>query len=308
VNTQEFRLISADGREFHCYRWSDGATRAIVQIVHGAAEHAGRYVRFASELVERGFAVFAEDHRGHGRTATSAAALGDMGPANAIERVVDDVATLATHARAAMPGIPAVLFGHSMGSLIAQRVLARHGGQYRAAVLTGTLSIDILAQSKALIDEAARLQGRDTPAEQLQTAMFSALMREIENPRTPFDWLSRDPAEVDRYMADPFCGFALCHGAWQDIAEAAPLTADPRELRKIAPELRVLIASGAADPVHLNGSGIEQLFERYGAAGLRHVARRLYPGARHELLNELNREEFTRDTIAWMEHALGAGA
>jgi len=306
VNCRNFRLPCGDGPALFCYEWTDSRPKAIVQIVHGAFEHAGRYAHFARALGARGFAVVAEDHRGHGRTAATADELGHMGPPNAIERVADDVARLTLQSRAAFPGLPAILFGHSLGSLISQRVLAKHGRLYDATVLSGSLSMEDLIQTQPSIDAATSRHGRDTPAEQLHAAFLTELVRDIESPRTRFDWLSRDCGEVDKYICDPLCGFPLTHGAWQDVAEAATLTLDARELRRIPGNLRVLIVSGEADPVHGKGVAIDQLYRACVAAGLFHVSKRLYPGGRHEMLNELNRDAFIQDTIQWMEDALAS--
>ena len=140
---------------------------------------------------------------------------------SALEHVVGDMIHLTSHARSEFPGMPVILFGHSMGSLIAQRVLATQGELYRAAVLCGSLSVDVLAPVKPMIDDAVRQAGRDASAEALQGAMFASLMQGFANPRTPFDWLSRDAQEVDKYIADPCCGFALTLGSWQDVAQSA---------------------------------------------------------------------------------------
>ncbi|HEY2402249.1 MAG TPA: alpha/beta fold hydrolase, partial [Steroidobacteraceae bacterium] len=196
MNCRNYRLSCVDVAGLFCYEWTDSPPRAIVQIVHGAFEHAARYAHFACALVARGFAVVAEDHRGHGRTAATVVELGHMGPANAIERVADDVVRLTLESRAVFPGLPAILFGHSLGSLISQRVLAKHGRLYDAAVLSGSLAIDDLIQTKPAIDEATSRHGRDSPAEQLHASFLSELVQDIDSPRTQFDWLSRDSIEV----------------------------------------------------------------------------------------------------------------
>jgi len=301
VNHKTFRLLSEDKREFHCYQWNNPSPHAIVQIVHGIAEHAMRYEHFAEALVKKGFAVFAEDHRGHGQTA--GLAKGDMGPANALDRVCDDVVRLTLHARSEFPGIPVVLFGHSMGSLISQLVLQRNSDLYQAVVLSGSPSVDVLAQARPMIEQAVAVSGRDAPAEALQMAMFGAFMEGIANPRTPFDWLSRDPAEVDRYIEDPLCGFIMTNGAFQDIAAAAARTTDPQPTGNISADLAMLILSGSADPAHLGGTALEQLHSRYSEMGLTRLSKRIYPEGRHEMLNEINRGEVIGDIIAWMSEA-----
>jgi len=222
---REFTRQASDGTGIHCYEWPLDKPRGIVQIVHGGAEHAGRYQPFAEALNEQGYGVLAADNRGHGKTAGLNDGFGDMGPANSLENVCDDVAALGAWARDQYPGVPLVIFGHSIGSLITQRVLIDHGDYYAAAILSGSPSVDVLHQAKPLVEQALQQAGRNVPAEELQMAMFSSFMESIDDPRTPFDWLSRDPAEVDKYIEDGMCGFALSLGAWFDIAEAGPLTA-----------------------------------------------------------------------------------
>jgi len=296
-----FKLKSIDQTEFHCYQWHDGNPRAIVQIVHGVSEHAMRYAPFAEALVGRGFAVLAEDHRGHGQTATT---VGNMGPANALERVCDDVVCLTKHASTLFPGIPVILFGHSMGSLISQLLIPQHGDLYTAVILSGSPSIDGLAGARPVIDEAVTQAGRDASAEELQMAMFGAFLEDIPNPRTPFDWLSHDTAEVDKYIEDPLCGFALTLGSFHDLSHAASGTANVETLKKIPADLPMLILSGSDDPAHAKGTAIDQLLAGYREAGLTRVSTRLYQGGRHEMLNELNRQEVIGDIIGWIENTL----
>ena len=301
MNHQQFKLSAEDRSQFHCYQWNGSDPQAIFQVVHGGAEHAGRYAPFAEELVNSGFAVFAEDHRGHGLTAKT---LGDMGPANALERTCSDVALLAQYAKKRFPGIPLVLFGHSLGSLISQLTLIRSGSLFDAIILSGSPSIDVFTQAQPAIEATVAAQGRDVAADELQLAMFSAFAEAIENPSTPFDWISGDRAEVNKYIEDPLCGFALFAGAWLDFAQSAGLTMEPEQLRKIPSDKPVFIFSGENDPVHLQGTAIEDLYNRYRKAGMTRLKKYLYPGGRHEMLNEMNRDEVTSDIISWTKSVL----
>jgi alpha-beta hydrolase superfamily lysophospholipase len=298
MTADTFKMTAPDGTDVHCCRWLPAEPKATVQIVHGGAEHAGRYARLDGALVESGYGVYAEDHRGHGHTAAS---LGDMGPPNGFENTCDDVTRLGTHAKEAHPGLPLVILGHSIGSLITQRVITGAGETYRAVALSGSPSVDVLTNASVLVDDAIAANGRNAPGDELQMQIFASFLEGLGEIRTPFDWLSRDPVEVDKYIADPMCGFALNVGAWRDIIDGALPTTDAELVRQIPQDLPVYIFSGDADPVHDNGGAIAQLSDRYEAAGLQNVRVRLYEGGRHEMFNETNRAEVTDELLAWLD-------
>lgn len=301
MKTDTFEMNAEDGTNVFCYQWLPDETKAAVQIVHGGAEHAGRYARLAEALTSRGYAVYAEDHRGHGRTANGADKLGDMGSANGLIHVCEDVIALSQHIKTTHPGVPLIILGHSIGSLITQRVLIGNGNAYAGAVLSGSPSVDVLTNAQPLIHVALDNAGRDGPGDELQMQIFASFLDGLGEIRTPFDWLSCDPAEVDRYIEDPLCGFALRTGAWQDIADAASMTADGEALAAIPSDLPIYIFSGTDDPVHDRGRAIHQLLEQYSKVGISSVAKRLYDGGRHEMFNETNRDEVTNDLIEWLE-------
>jgi len=306
MEQENFTITAQDGTDVHCYRWVVESPRGVVQIVHGGAEHAGRYARLARKLNDAGYVVYAEDHRGHGHTAVQESDLGDMGPANGLVNTCADVAALSSHIRNYFPQLPLIILGHSIGSLITQRVLIEHGGLYTGAVLSGSPSVDVIVNAQPLMDAALENTGRDGPGDELQMQIFASFLDGLGEIRTPFDWLSRDPAEVDRYIEDPLCGFALRVGAWQDIAEAAKKTRDEDALAAIPSDLPMYIFSGADDPVHDRGRAIHQLLEQYARAGVSSVEKRLYDGGRHEMFNEINRDEVTNDLIAWLERQVAA--
>jgi alpha-beta hydrolase superfamily lysophospholipase len=290
MDESTFTFRAADGEEIHVFRWSGaGPARRVVQIAHGMGEHALRYRRFAAALVDRGAVVYANDHRGHGRTAGSAERLGSFGAAG-WPGLVDDVATLGALARGEHPGVPLVMVGHSMGSFALQQLLLDRSAELDAAVLSGTTAVDVIA-------------GALDPS---QPADLSAFNAAFEPARTDYDWLSRDPEEVDRYVADPYCGFGVDADAMRGLVDAAPLLADPARLRGIRSDLPVCLVSGDADPLAGGGALIELVADRYRSAGLADVEVHLYPGARHELLNETNRDEVTADLLAWLERVTPA--
>lgn len=288
MNEHIFTFAGSDGLPIHTYRWSgDGTPRAIVQVAHGMGEHAARYRRFAEALVDAGCVVYTNDHRGHGRTAGGAERHGDLGEAG-WAGLVADLGTLGRRAREEHPDIPLVLFGHSMGSFAVQQFLIEHSGDVDAAVLSGTSALDVIG---AGIDPDAEVD-------------LSAFNAPFEPAPTEYEWLSRDRAEVDAYVADEDCGFGLNATAARGMLEGTATTADPEAIARIRSDLPIHLMSGDADPLAGGGELIELVATRYREAGVTDVTVARYPEARHEILNETNRGEVTADLIAWLDPVL----
>jgi alpha-beta hydrolase superfamily lysophospholipase len=290
------------GTEVAVRRWLPaGEVRAIVVIVHGLAEHSARYGRFAEALAARGYAVYAPDLRGHGRTAGGAETLGWAGP-DGWNGMLSDVAKVLDLARAEQPGRPVVLFGHSMGSFLAQRFAQLHGRDELAGlILSGTsgsapgIDAGIIASRLLSIGPNAR---HHSP---LAKAVFAGFNKPFAPGRTGFEWLSRDEAEVQRYVDDPWSGFAISNRFFTDmlVGEREAWTRQ-NELR-LPRDLPVLLFAGDHDPVGRDGAGVTELTERYRRLGIRDVRETLYPEGRHEMLNETNRDQVTADVIAWID-------
>jgi alpha-beta hydrolase superfamily lysophospholipase len=278
-------VSSADGRPIATTAWTDvtGTPIGAVQIAHGLAEHAARYGRFASALNDAGFLAFATDHRGHGRTGRDQ--LGDFGAAG-FDGLIADVVQYGASIAAAHPGLPLFLLGHSMGSFASQSVIADGAAPYAAVVLSGSTALDVLVAglAQAPADAPAGLEAFNAGFER----------------RTGYEWLSRDEAEVDAYVADPWCGFDVPEATMAALFAQAGRLADPQMLAGIRHDLPILIASGSDDPLAGGGQLVELLGQRYRDAGVTDVTVRVYPGARHEILNETNRDEVTADIIAWL--------
>ncbi|MDT7953236.1 MAG: alpha/beta fold hydrolase [Acetobacteraceae bacterium] len=273
AEVERFSLAAPDGIALASYRWlGDAPPRAIVQIAHGRGEHALRYGRFAADCVRAGLAVYASDHRGHGQTAAPGE-LGDFGPGG-FAGLAADMALLTYRVRQEHPGVPVILMGHSMGSFAAQLYIRDHVELLAGSILSGSAALDFrYAESAAPVDYNACFQPQ----------------------RTPYDWLSRDEAEVDAYLADPLCGFALHPASQASMVAAAPQMTLAGSLN----ELPVLLLSGDHDPVNANLRWFQPLVDRYVAAGAM-VTIQVYPGGRHEMLNEINRDEVTSALIAWI--------
>jgi alpha-beta hydrolase superfamily lysophospholipase len=282
------------------HRWdSISQPRASVHILHGMAEHGRRYARLAGDLNRAGFVVWAHDHRGHGTNATPPVGLGHFGDTDGWRALVGDAWAVSEHMRATFPGLPLVLFAHSMGSFLGQTLMAERGTAYRAVVLSGTNGPsgiqEALARGLAHAQYAA-LGGR-RPGKWLDKAVMGTYNRRFAPNRTKFDWLSRDEREVDAYAADPLCGFTLTTQSWVDFLTAKTLLGDVVHLRRIPRALPVHLIAGTRDPVGEESRGVERLLRVYNEAGLARVTCRFYDGARHELVNETNRDEVTRDLI-----------
>jgi len=284
-----FGYTSADGMQIAAYQWDpDGPPRAAVQLTHGMGEHARRYEHVARALNDAGFVVYAQDHRGHGASADPDA-LGDLGKGG-WAGLVGDIGLLSTHIRAEHPGLPLILLGHSMGSFAVQQYLFDHSADADAVVLTGTAAIDLLEGALDL----------DQPID------LSAFNAPFAPARTDYDWLSRDEAMVDAYVADPRCGFGIDTASGKAMFVGARRGADPAQVAAIRSDLPLYIAVGEADPVNGGLALLTPLADRYRAAGMTDVTVRTYPEARHEILNETNRDQIIAELITWIDHVLSS--
>ena len=279
------RIDAGDGHRIVLLSWLPATEpRAVVQIAHGMGEHAARYDRLACALVSAGHAVYANHHRGHGPDASAAGQLGDFGRGG-FAAVVADMARVSAHARALHPGVPLLLVGHSMGSFAAQLYVLDHHHLLDGLALSGTAATEL------------RFADRN-PHRKLQD-----LNAGIEQPRTPFDWLSRDPREVDAYIADPLCSFTITPASRQSMFDACDRLSAPGAWAALPKELPVYLFTGDRDPVNNCLAWFHPLVQRLRDAGLTDVQTRIYPGARHEVLNETHRDEVTADLLAWLAHA-----
>lgn len=288
MTEDDFTLTGSDDTSIRGYRWSgDGTPRAIINLAHGMGEHAARYRRFAQALVDAGYVVYANDHRGHGRTAGSADHHGDLGVAG-WRGLVDDLGALNKLARAEHPDTPLVMFGHSMGSFALQQYLVEHSDDTDAAILCGTSAIDVIG---AGIDPDAEVD-------------LSAFNAPFEPAPTEYEWLSRDRAEVDAYVADDACGFGIDATASRGMLEGTAVAGDPSKIADVRSDLPIHLMSGDDDPLAGGGELIELVAQRYRDAGVTDVTVARYPGARHEILNETNRDEVTAEVLAWLDRTL----
>jgi alpha-beta hydrolase superfamily lysophospholipase len=286
-----FDVASSGGVRLAAYRWMpDGPARGIVQLTHGMGEHLLRYEHLARTLTAAGFVVAGQDHRGHGATA-GPDGLGQIG-ADGWDELVADIGRVGERLRADHPGLPLVLLGHSMGSFAAQQYVLDHAAGLAGVVLTGTAVLDLLEPALDL----------DQP---LDLAMFNAAFAPA---RTDYDWLSRDEAQVDAYLADRFCGFGLDGAGGKQMFLAARGLADPQRLAALPADLPIYVAVGDQDPVGGQLALVNALVDRLRGAGLSDISLTVYPGARHEIFNETNRAEVEADLLTWLGRVVPAPA
>lgn len=305
----DFRLPAPDGAAIFVRSFlPDGPARALVQLAHGLAEHSARYERFATALTDIGIGLYANDHRGHGQTATGREQLGYFADYDGWHKVVRDQRLLFEEIESRHQGAPVFLMGHSMGSFIARSAMRDLSHQVAGLILSATtheLQITVQAGRAVAAAERARL-GKRGKSWLLKKLTFDAYNAQIDDPRTSCDWLSRDPHEVDKYVADPLCGFESSTQLYCDLFGGMAEIFTQDALAALPSTLPIYILAGEHDPLNGRLSAIKRLHRALEEAGVRDVTLRVYAGARHELLNETNRDEVTRDLLAWLGERLSS--
>ncbi|WP_342555033.1 alpha/beta hydrolase [Paenibacillus sp. FSL R7-0652] len=299
-----FTLISNEGTRIHVYRWlpdPNHPIQAVVQIAHGMGETAARYAEFAGYLTKHGYAVYANDHRGHGKTVENTELLGDAG-VDAFRWMASDMLNLGETAAEENPGLPLFLMGHSMGSFLVQHLMYAGHERYCAFLLSGTNGKrGLLRFGEKLALLQCGIQGDQHRSLLLNAIVFGGFNRAFRPAATPFDWLSRDRQEVQRFIDDPMCGVVCTAGFFRDFFKLLLEIHKPQHMERIPKHKPVFLFSGELDPVGLRGKGILNLFSQYQKLGLQDVEYRLYPGGRHEMLHETNRKEVAQDVLDWLE-------
>jgi len=300
-------LETGDGEKIVVHKWVPSEPpRAILQISHGMAEFAMRYDSFASLAASRGFVVYADDHRGHGETAGSLDRLGFLAESDGFEKVVTDVRAVSAMAVSEYPGLPLVLFAHSFGSFVGQRYIQVYGGSLSACVLSGTKGPDpvMVALGGAVARLVALFKGKKHRSGLLHNLAFGANNARIPDAQSANAWLSRDPAEVEKYDASPWCGFVCTAGFYCDLMHGLSLIHRREALALVPQNLPVLITGGSDDPVSAYAKTVRALADIYEKSGMTDVSLKLYEGGRHEMLNETNKAEFMDDVLAWIDSRL----
>ena len=308
----EFTFPSADGRtSIHAVEWlPDGPVRAVLQISHGVAEYILRYEPFAAYLTERGFAVVGHDHLGHGASVAEGAPWLYFGPRGSWDWVVEDLYTRRCLAGKRFPGVPYFLLGHSMGSFLARAYLIRYPGTVDGAVIMGTghMTSAFVAAGRLFVGREIRRVGETRPSDAVTKLSFGTYNRAFAPNRTAFDWISADRANVDAYITDPLCGGNPSMGLFREMLSGIAFMTRPENLRKMNANTPIFFVSGSMDPVGEFGRGVRRACRSFQKAGMREVSMKLYPGLRHEILNEGCREAVYADVCRWLERHIPAAA
>ncbi|WP_169577672.1 alpha/beta hydrolase [Sinimarinibacterium sp. CAU 1509] len=299
------------GQRAHVNAWlPDAEPRGCVQIIHGMAEHAGRYARIGAQLAEAGFAVYAQDLPGHGRSIDRDDTLGHIAEWDGWPITLSAINGVRGHIEKEHPGRPLFMLGHSRGSFLLQDYVVEHGHGLAGVIFSaGCADLGPLrAVGLGLLRLEALWAGRAHRSALAEALSFKSFNREFKPNRTGFDWLSRDTEEVDRYISDPLCGFRCSVAMWIDLLSAAGHLRDPQRLARIPKTLPILAINGTDDPACRGAQGARSLERNYREAGLSDVTLKLYAQGRHELLNDLCRDEVSADLCAWLEAQLPPSA
>ena len=304
TQTKEFSYPSSDGiHTIHAQEWfPQSSPIAVIQIVHGVAEHIGRYQHLAQFLTAYGFVVCGEDHLGHGLTVNDGR-YGYFAPRGGWDLVTQDARRLREIEGEKFPGLPHVLLGHSMGSFLTRTYLIRWPGTVDGAVLSGTgqEKAPLVAFGRLLAGGLAALKGPDYVSPLIYELSLGAYNKKFQPARTRADWLSRDRDMVDANLNDPLCAFQPTVSMFRDMMEGLQFIASKKNLSKMDVDTPIYFLSGDQDPVGSMGRGVRKVEAMFRSAGCRDVTVKLYAGGRHEMFNELNRQEVMEDLLVWLE-------
>lgn len=281
----------------------DAEPRAIVQIIHGIAEYIDRYDEFMSFLADNGIIAVGTDHLGHGKSIESEEQTGFFAYDNGWDYVVRDEEVLRIAMHENYPELPIIVFGHSMGSFMTRTLLIRYPDAFNAAIISGTGN-----QGAALVNGGlfmgnlvTGLKGAHHYSKFLNNLAFGSYNKIYDNPKTEYDWLSRDEANVQKYIDDPLCGFIPSCSLFRDMMTGVKFITNKKNLTAMNKDMPVYFMSGDMDPVGECGKGVQKAYNNFLEAGMKDVSIKLYPGGRHEMLNEINKDEVYTDILAWLE-------
>ncbi len=296
---------ASDGAMIWQRRWLASLPKAIVVIVHGMAEHSGRYDHFAQFLQENQITVLAHDQRGHGQSGEYNHDLGHLPPKLGWHLLIDDLARVIYQVRRQFD-CPLFLLGHSMGSFVCRRFVQQNQGMIDGLILSGTGGhpgkAAIVGRQLALF--LSQTVGAKRPAKLLQKMTFAAFNRPFKPARTEVDWLTRDQSLVDSYVNDPYCGMMCTNGFYHELYDLSLSVNQPENDRFVSKDMPILLISGDHDPVGEMAVGVKQVYQNYRVHGINDVTLNLYTGGRHDILNEINRCEVYQDVLEWLQKYL----
>lgn len=300
------QIAAGDDLQLHVYEWLPDqaeAVRAVLLIAHGMAEHGQRYADFARFMTRQGYAVYAHDQRGHGQTAGDLSRVGFLAPENGWELLIQDFKRVFHALRRQHPGLPVYLMGHSMGSFVVRTVITDRDLPVSGAIISGTADDPGLLGSAGIgiAGLLKRIYPADRPSPLMDSLSFGAFNKPFKPNRTRFDWLSRDEEQVDRYVADPYCGAVFSSGFFQDMLRGLSYISKQRNINQTPGDIPMLFFAGDQDPVGAQGKGVQRVYARYQRAGIRDLTLRLFEGGRHEMLNETNKDAVYAFIFDWLK-------
>lgn len=303
----EFKLIMRDGHESRIYKWEPDSIKkpvGIVQLIHGSCEHSKRYAEFAEFLTENGYVVYSCDLRGHGQSVKSKEDLGYFAENKGWSIIIEDIYELTRFIKEKHTGLKLIMLGHSMGSFLARHYAVVHGTEIDGLIATGTAhnSKIMLRLGKLLAERDIKKNGLRNRNMTLNRMSYDSFSNQFKPKRTKQDWLTRDEVVVDKYIEDELCGFVFTSSAFRDMFEGLLFITDKNNINKTPKDLPILLLSGDKDPVGGNGKMVEKAYEEYKKAGFINVIMKLYENMRHEILNELGKEEVYVNILSWMNN------
>ena len=305
MKTQVFSYSSLENVSINTCKWlpdEEICIKGIIQIAHGMAEYAERYSHFAEFLTQNGFVVFANDHRGHGKTALNQSEIGYFSFENGWFKVVNDMYTLTQIIKKEYPSLPVFIFGHSMGSFLTRTYICKYPKLINGVILSGTGGnpgiIRLIA--KLIVFLYKNFKGKRARVKLLDKMSFGAFNKKIKNPKTAFDWLNTDENEVQKYINDPLCGALFTVKFFDDLLTGLGFIFKKKNMRNIPVELPILFISGNEDPVGDFGKGVKSSFKIYKKLGIKDINMTLYPEMRHEIVNEPKNEIVFNDVLSWL--------
>jgi alpha-beta hydrolase superfamily lysophospholipase len=297
-----YLLTTANGHQTPMYEWiPNGEILCVLHIAHGMAEYALRYQAIVPYFLQERIAVYAHDQRGHGKAVPSIAEQGLVGP-NWFNDQVEDIRIITYHIKEKHPGKKLIVLGHSMGSFISQRFFQLHGTQIDGLILSASngKKDPLLNVGIGLAKLQKTIFGNKHRSNLINHLSFAAFNKKFAPNRTTNDWLSRDEQEVDKYAADAQCGFVCSSSFFYDFFRGIRDALETPNIQQIPKHIPVYAFSGDKDPVGMEGKGFLQLIQNWKAAGAKDITYDLYKDGRHEMLNEINREEVINNCIQWI--------
>ncbi|WP_341518092.1 alpha/beta hydrolase [Bacillus paramobilis] len=303
MNVQESFVTALDGSEIYLRKWlPERDPRGIIQIAHGMTEHAGVYTDFIAALLKAGYGVYAHDHKGHGKTVKREEDYGHFKPNVGWNEAVSDVIFVSETIRKEQT-CPLFLLGHSMGSFLSRRAVQLKGELYDGFLISGTGGnpgvLGSIGHKVATIE--MKLRGEKTKSPMLNFLSFGNFNSHFKPNRTKFDWLSSDNSQVDKYIADPLCGFICTTSFYRELFSGVLEVNKLEEFKKTPKNLPIHIFSGDRDPVGDMGKGVKEVYENFKKCEVKDVTLRLYENGRHEMFHEVNKDEVFQDLISWLD-------